>query len=229
MTTKPASGGQLPGVCIAPEHMSRRQPTEGSDVCTPHSGRAHWPLTTCEGGKEGVRREGAANTRPQDTSDQEAGRRGRHYPEPEAQPHWLREKEGTESRHQGGVGLWTQHGGTRGLLPRAGRWWRVSGCAHLSSAGQPSPIPTSLRAHQATVHPDGGPAAHLRSHSPAPAVQGRHTWDPRHPSAPNPQSTEGPGAPSTHTGSPSPPVVWAKCTFWQLEGGKGRVQTFWLL
>lgn len=22
-------------------------------MCTPHSGRAHWPLTTCGGGREG--------------------------------------------------------------------------------------------------------------------------------------------------------------------------------
>lgn len=142
-----------------------------------------------------------------------------------SQPHWLREKEGTENRHQGGVGLWTQHGGTSWLLPRAGPWWRVSGCPHLSSAGQPSPIPTSLRAHQATVHPDGGPAAPPQVSLTSACSAGQTHLEPRSPFCPQPPvPLRGRALPARTLGLPPHPWSGLSVLFgsWKEEKEEGK-------
>lgn len=148
-----------------------------------------------------------------------------------SQPHWLRAKEGTENRHQGGVGLRKPNMvGPVGCYPEQGPGGGEVAVPTSPLRVNPLPSPRPSGHTRPLCTQIVGLQPHLQVSLTSACSAGQTHLEPTSPFCPpTPSSTEGPGAPSMHTGSPSPPVVWAKCTFWQLEGGKGRGQTFWLL
>lgn len=195
-------------------------------MCTPHSGRAHWPLTTCEGGKEGVRREGQRTHDHRKRQIKRLGAEGGTTPSMRSQPHWLREKEGTRIGIRAGWACgsptwWNQSAVTQSRALVEGKW--LSPPLLCGPALSHPHVPQGTPGHRAPRWWTCSPT--FRSRSPAPVVQGRHTWNPHHPSAPQPPvPLRGRALPACTLGLP--PHLWSGLSVlfgsWKEEKEEGK-------